>query len=98
MAVIKAAFSGHCVVLHRCVLSCSALAEKKQSHHFDLHLDKLDACVDFVIKLAKKNYPDMNIPYHSRWRHVRERLMIVAIIYALGSVLQFDQKAVDTLV
>jgi hypothetical protein len=38
---------------------------------FDLHLEKLDSCVDYVIATIKKNYPDGNIPFHSRWGHFR---------------------------
>lgn len=48
------------------------LAKAGKSDHFNLHMDKLPACVDFVLDVTKKNYPDFkSIPYHSRWRHFR---------------------------
>ncbi|OFZ29145.1 MAG: uracil phosphoribosyltransferase [Bdellovibrionales bacterium RIFCSPHIGHO2_01_FULL_40_29] len=39
--------------------------------HFQLHLDKLDLTVDYVLEVIQKNYPDLNIPFHSRWGHFR---------------------------
>jgi len=43
-----------------------------KTKHFNLHLDKLDVAADLVIDVTKKNYPDFNIPYHSRWRHFKK--------------------------
>ncbi len=40
-----------------------------QLDHFSLHVDKLEQCADFVLETAKEAYPDLNIPFHSRWRH-----------------------------
>lgn len=46
-----------------------AAAEAGQLPHFSLQPDKLDAAADYVIDTIKKNYPTLQIPYHSRWRH-----------------------------
>ncbi|MFK8136983.1 MAG: DUF1688 family protein [Bdellovibrionales bacterium] len=39
--------------------------------NFNLNLDKLDACADLVVETVKDKYPELNIPYHSRWGHFR---------------------------
>lgn len=36
---------------------------------FRVHEDKLVEVADFVIKIIKENYPDLNIPYHTRFNH-----------------------------
>lgn len=37
--------------------------------HFELDLAQLDGLVDLVIDTTRANYPDLDIPHHSRWRH-----------------------------
>jgi hypothetical protein len=37
--------------------------------HFNLHLDKLEEVSQFVTEVTLKNYPTLNIPFHSRWNH-----------------------------
>eukprot|EP00297_Palpitomonas_bilix_P014180 CAMPEP_0113887888 /NCGR_PEP_ID=MMETSP0780_2-20120614/12505_1 /TAXON_ID=652834 /ORGANISM="Palpitomonas bilix" /LENGTH=236 /DNA_ID=CAMNT_0000876553 /DNA_START=45 /DNA_END=751 /DNA_ORIENTATION=- /assembly_acc=CAM_ASM_000599 len=37
--------------------------------HFDVDLARADSVVDYVIDVTKDNYPDLNVPFHSRWRH-----------------------------
>ncbi len=37
--------------------------------NFSLRLDRLDSVADFVVEVIRSNYPDLSIPYHSRWRH-----------------------------
>ncbi|MBP6218760.1 MAG: DUF1688 family protein [Oligoflexales bacterium] len=37
--------------------------------HFHLDLKALGAAEDFVISVIKKDYPSLEVPYHSRWRH-----------------------------
>jgi hypothetical protein len=39
--------------------------------HFIHHPEKLDSVVDFVIETIRKNYPDLKIPFHSRWGHFK---------------------------
>ena len=51
---------------------CAALfaaASDDATPHFKLNIERLDACVDRVIRVTRENYPDLAIPYHSRWRH-----------------------------
>lgn len=39
--------------------------------HFHFHEERLPTTVDFVMETIRENYPDMNIPFHSRWGHFR---------------------------
>jgi hypothetical protein len=36
---------------------------------FDVDVDKLDIAAELVEKVTLKNYPTLEIPFHSRWRH-----------------------------
>lgn len=61
------------------LLSAAAIRERCQEiyrlglagelEHFSLHLEKLEQCAEFVLETTRENYPDLNIPFHSRWRH-----------------------------
>jgi hypothetical protein len=44
---------------------------KEGRGHFAFHEEKVEPCVEYVLKTIKKNYPDLNIPFHSRWGHFR---------------------------
>jgi hypothetical protein len=39
------------------------------SPYFTLDESRLDAIADYVADVTREAYPDLNIPYHSRWRH-----------------------------
>ena len=45
------------------------LATQDKLEHFRCHLDRLDAVADYVLTVMQAEYPDGNIPFHSRWRH-----------------------------
>ena len=62
------------------LLSPAAIRERAQkifeltlagNTHFEFHADRVKPCVDYVLTVIKKNYPDLNIPFHSRWGHFR---------------------------
>lgn len=44
---------------------------KSGNTHFTYHEDKVSKTVDFVMETIRENYPDMKIPFHSRWGHFR---------------------------
>jgi hypothetical protein len=46
-----------------------AEGELNRLKHFSVDKQKLPVVVDYVIQEIKANYPDLEIPYHSRWRH-----------------------------
>jgi hypothetical protein len=37
--------------------------------HFAVEEARLGACADYVVDTIRQNYPDLQVPYHSRWRH-----------------------------
>lgn len=39
--------------------------------YFSYNPARLDWTVNYVLDVIKKNYPDLNIPFHSRWGHFR---------------------------
>lgn len=39
--------------------------------HFAYHPEKLDEVADFVVATTRTNYPDLKIPFHSRWGHFK---------------------------
>jgi hypothetical protein len=46
-----------------------ALAEQDSAPHFRLHLQQLPAAAAWVADTIRLQYPDLDVPYHSRWRH-----------------------------
>jgi hypothetical protein len=46
-----------------------AAAERDELKHFALDPGRLDPAADYVIDTIRSSYPDLRIPYHSRWRH-----------------------------
>ena len=46
-----------------------ALAEIDALAHFRLHAERLGAAADYVVATIEDRYPDLDIPFHSRWRH-----------------------------
>ncbi|WRH65890.1 MAG: URC4/urg3 family protein [Planktothrix sp. GU0601_MAG3] len=45
------------------------LALSDQLQHFVYHPEKLEFVANFVLDNITQNYPDLNVPFHSRWRH-----------------------------
>ena len=37
--------------------------------HFEVHPLRLPSVVDYVADTLRARYPDLNVPFHSRWRH-----------------------------
>lgn len=46
-----------------------ALGQVGQLAHFRVHLERLDAVAERVEAVTRAGYPELQIPYHSRWRH-----------------------------
>lgn len=42
-----------------------------QKTHFNIHLDQMEKCAQYVVDVIQENYPDLNIPFHSRWGHFK---------------------------
>src|SRR5437763_11547846 len=37
--------------------------------HFTIDMDSLEPAAQVVSELIRVNYPDLNVPFHARWRH-----------------------------
>jgi Protein of unknown function (DUF1688) len=46
-----------------------AHARSGASRYFQVYDNALGATADLVAEVTRQRYPDLNIPYHSRWRH-----------------------------
>lgn len=46
-----------------------ATARRGSSKNFRVHDDKIPAAAGYVAQITRENYPDLEIPFHSRWRH-----------------------------
>jgi hypothetical protein len=57
-----AAVRERCGMVHRWVAD-------GRSPHFTLDESRLDAVAAYVADITREAYPDLRIPYHSRWRH-----------------------------
>ncbi|WDE02690.1 URC4/urg3 family protein [Thalassomonas actiniarum] len=50
---------------------CRQIYQLTRAGHgnFNIKLDRLAEVADYVLAEIKENYPDLNIPFHSRWSH-----------------------------
>jgi Protein of unknown function (DUF1688) len=55
-------------VRERCNMVACWVADGR-SRYFTVDESRLDAVADYVAEVTRESYPDLNIPYHSRWRH-----------------------------
>ena len=55
-------------IRERCA-SIAAAVTSGASPHFTIDRSKLGAVAERVARLTRTRYPDLAIPYHSRWRH-----------------------------
>ena len=55
-------------VRERCAMVYRWVAEGR-SPHFELEEERLATVAQYVAEVTRETYPDLNIPYHSRWRH-----------------------------
>ncbi|MCY7323751.1 MAG: URC4/urg3 family protein [Phormidesmis sp. CAN_BIN36] len=46
-----------------------ALAQSDRLRYFRCDLTQMDRVADYVIAVTREHYPDLQIPFHSRWRH-----------------------------
>lgn len=69
-----------------------ALTEQGKTH-FVYHPEKFTPTVFYVLSVIKKNYPDLNIPFHSRWGHFRVGKVdrVAALDKRLGSLAPMER-------
>jgi hypothetical protein len=46
-----------------------AAAERGETRHFRVVMARLEETVRRVVEITRRRYPDLDVPYHSRWRH-----------------------------
>jgi hypothetical protein len=46
-----------------------ALALDGKLPNFRIHPERMDDVVDLVLQVTRAAYPDLDVPFHSRWRH-----------------------------
>ncbi len=56
------AVRSHCAQIMR-------LAERDAAPYFHWHPERLPQAAAYVADTIRQRYPDLNVPYHSRWRH-----------------------------
>jgi hypothetical protein len=63
-----------------------AAAERDTLRHFAIEHGRLDAAAGYVIATIRDHYPNLDVPYHSRWRHfsVGGRDRWVALLREIG--------------
>jgi len=49
-----------------------SIVQKGNGAHFNINEDKIKDVVDYVVDVTKSEYPDIKVPFHSRWRHFDE--------------------------
>jgi Protein of unknown function (DUF1688) len=55
-------------VRERCEIVFAA-AEQGETRHFRLATSRIDVAAERVAAVTRRRYPDLAVPYHSRWRH-----------------------------
>jgi hypothetical protein len=46
-----------------------AMAEQDRAPYFQLHMERMPAAASWVADTIRLQYPNLDVPYHSRWRH-----------------------------
>ncbi len=64
-----------------------ALAQDNQLRYFQYDLTQLEPVADYVIQVIRATYPDLQIPFHSRWRHFE--------VGGMARLQQFDRALAD---
>ena len=82
------------------------VGEQNKLRHFAIDLKQLEPAVTYVADVIRHNYPSLNVPFHSRWRHfsagrrdrwadIRERLNTMSIA-EIGRI-RFDLVIISVL-
>lgn len=73
MNAVAAPGAAHALLTARAVREhCAEIAasvEQGASPHFAWHAERLPAAAAYVAQVIRERYPNLEVPYHSRWRH-----------------------------
>ncbi len=78
------------------------LACSDKLQYFRCDLSQLERVADYVLQVTRESYPDLNIPFHSRWRHFevgqQDRLTALEALAPLAKAkAKFDLAIVSVL-
>ncbi len=62
-----------------------AAAESGETRHFRVVMARLEEAVRRVVEITRRRYPDLDVPYHSRWRHFSAGGVDRAALVAAGA-------------
>ena len=68
-------------------------AERGETKWFRYHPENLERCVALVASECQANYPDLRIPFHSRWRHFEIAGIDLWKHYAMQKLYDLDDDA-----
>ncbi|MBS1985710.1 MAG: URC4/urg3 family protein [Bdellovibrionales bacterium] len=78
-----------------------ALADAGHTH-FSVHPEKMDEVAQFVAEVTRENYPELDIPFHSRWSHFQagkiDRLMQLESALAVLSPQEQVRAKIDLVI
>jgi hypothetical protein len=93
--VEAAALLSAAAVRERCGIVFEA-AERGETRHFQLVPARLDDAIERVLAVTQRRYPDLAVPYHSRWRHFSVGGVDRAALIAPGaSVAEIARARID---
>jgi hypothetical protein len=55
-------------IRERCALILAA-AERGELDNFEVDRTRLETTADYVVETIRRRYPELDIPFHARWRH-----------------------------
>jgi uncharacterized protein DUF1688 len=84
LAADAAALLSAAAVRERCGIVLAA-AEHNETPHFRVVATRLDEAVRRVVDITRRRYPDLAVPYHSRWRHFSAGVVDRAALVAPGA-------------
>ncbi|WBV69789.1 DUF1688 family protein [Legionella pneumophila] len=72
------------------------LAKQNRLEHFSLNPERMTTTASYIVDIITSRYPELDIPYHSRWRHFEMDGLPEFIIYA-NNWIQFPLRMGNTL-
>lgn len=74
-----------------------AYVVRGDSPHFIWYAERLPATAGYVTEVIRERYPDLSVPYHSRWRHFEaggvDRWGEIRRVHGLDALEQRDERA-----
>lgn len=66
-------YEAECLLTASAVRECAngmlSLAQRWELPDWSLDMSRMDVAADLTAETVRANYPDLNVPFHARWRH-----------------------------